>query len=94
MLLLIHLRVADYAKWKPVFDERQASRAEHGGTRHWLYRSADDPNDLIVSIEFPNAQAARSYVEDPSLRQAMGRAGVEGEPHFHYLEELEAVTYS
>ena len=94
MLLLIHLRVADYAKWKPIFDGRQSSRVQHGAKRHWLYRSADDSNDLIVSIEFPSAQAARSYVEDPSLRQAMGRAGVEGEPHFHYLEELEAVTYS
>ena len=93
MVLLIHLRVADYNKWKPVFNERQASRAEHGGTRHWLYRAAEDPNELMVSIEFPNAQAARSYVDDTGLRAAIGRAGVAGEPHFHFLEEVEAVRY-
>ena len=94
MLLLIHLRVADYAKWKPIFDGRQSSRVQHGGKRHWLYRSADDSNDLIVSIEFPSIEAARSYVNDPGLREAMGRAGVAGDPHFHYLEEVEAVKYS
>ncbi len=93
MLLLIHLRVADYNKWKPIFDERQPSRVEHGGSRHWVYRSSEDPNELMVSIEFPNAEAARSYANDPALREAMGRAGVQGAPQFHTLEEVETVRY-
>jgi quinol monooxygenase YgiN len=93
VILLIRIRVADFGTWKPIFDEREASRKEHGGTRHWVYRSSDDPHDLVVSIEFPSARAARSYAEDPTLRDAMARAGVQGPPVFHYLEELEAVTY-
>ncbi len=93
MLLVIHARVADFDKFKPIFDERAPARAGHGATRHWLYRSADDRNDLLVSIEFPSVEAARGFVADPGLREGMGRAGVQGQPEFLFLEELENVTY-
>ena len=93
MLLLIRLRVADYAKWKPVFDERQSSRVQHGGKRHWIYRTAEDGNDVAISVEFPTVAQAKAYVADPGLREAMGRAGVSGQPEFAYLEEAEDRTY-
>jgi len=93
VLLLIRARVADYAKWKSVFDERESTRVQHGGKRHWIYRSADDGNDVAVSIEFATVDQAKAYVADPGLREAMGRAGVSGQPEFAYLEETEAKTY-
>ena len=93
MLLLIRIRVADYAKWKAVFDERESSRRQHGGKRHWIYRSADDGNDVAISIEFATVDQAKAYAADPGLREAMGRAGVSGQPEFAYLEEAEGKTY-
>ncbi len=93
MLLLIRVRVADYAKWKSVFDEREPSRKQHGGKRHWIYRSADDGNDVAISIEFSTVEQAKAYAGDTSLREAMSRAGVSGQPEFAYLGETEAKTY-
>lgn len=93
MLLLIRTRVADYAAWKAVFDERESSRKEHGGTRHWIYRSTDDGNDVRISIEFTTVDQAKAYAADPGLREAMARAGVSGQPEFAYLEEAETKTY-
>ena len=93
MLLLIRIRVADYAKWKAVFDERESSRRQHGGKRHWIYRSADDGNDVAISIEFATVDQAKAYAADPGLREAMGRAGVSGQPEFTYLEEAEEKAY-
>lgn len=93
-MLLVHHRVRDYDAWKPVFDEHQALREQHGAVGHWLYRSADDPNELVVSTEFPSTDAARGFVADPSLRQAMDRAGVEGAPTIVICEEVESVTYA
>ena len=93
MLLLIRLRVADYAKWKPVFDERESSRTQHGAKRHWVYRSAGDGNDVTISVEFSTLDQAKAYAGDPGLRDAMGRAGVAGQPEFAYLEEAEDKTY-
>ena len=93
MHLLIRLKVKDYAKWKTVFDERQPLRVQHGAKRHWLHRSADDGNEVVISIEFPSVEAARGYADDPSLREAMARAGVQGPPTFVFMDDVESVAY-
>ncbi|MDX6646089.1 MAG: hypothetical protein QOK40_1816, partial [Miltoncostaeaceae bacterium] len=49
--------------------------------------------DLVVATEFGSREQAEAFLADPSLREAMGRAGIEGEPHVHMREEIEAVTY-
>ena len=92
-ILVVHHAVRDFAAWKPAFDEHQPFRTAHGAIRHWLYRSPDDPDDLVVAIEFPSAEAALGFLADPSLKEAMERAGVIGEPSVHLREEIEAVEY-
>jgi hypothetical protein len=92
-ILVVHHAVRDYGAWKPAFDEHQPFRTAHGAIRHWLYRSPDDPDDLVVAIEFPSAEAALGFLADPSLKEAMERAGVIGEPSVHLREEIEAVEY-
>ena len=94
MILLVQHRVREFDTWKPVFEqEGSIIRTRHGATRHWLYRSHDDPNDVVVSIEFPTEERARSFVADPSLKEEMGRAGVQGQPTVTFCEEVEAVSY-
>jgi heme-degrading monooxygenase HmoA len=92
-VLVVHHRVRDFDAWKPVFDEHETSRREHRARRHWVYRTADDPNDVIVAVEFVSAEDARAFLEDPSLREAMQRGGVEGEPDVHLRERVEAFDY-
>lgn len=92
-ILVIHHKVRDFEAWKPVFDEHESSRREHGAVRHWVYRTADDPNDVVVAMEFRSQKDARAFLEDPSLREAMERAGVEGEPDIHLREQVEALDY-
>jgi uncharacterized protein (DUF1330 family) len=94
MILLVQHRVRDFTSWKPVFDEQGGMiRTRHGASRHWLYRSLDDPNDVVVSIEFPTEERARSFVADPALKDEMEQAGVEGEPTVTFCEQVEAVSY-
>jgi hypothetical protein len=94
MIILVQHRVRDFASWKPVFDQQGSIiRIRHGATRHWLYRSLDDPNDVVVSVEFPAEERARSFVADPALKQEMELAGVQGQPTVTFCEEIEAVSY-
>jgi hypothetical protein len=79
-VLVVQHKVRDFDAWKPVFDEDESRRREHGAQRHWLYRTVEDPNDVVVAVEFPSVDAARSFTQDPGLREAMQRGGVEGEP--------------
>jgi hypothetical protein len=92
-VLVVQHRVRDFDAWKPVFDEDESRRREHGARRHWLYRTVEDPNDVVVAVEFPPADAARSFTQDPGLPEAMQRGGVEGEVHVHLRDEVEAVEY-
>jgi len=85
--------VADYDKWKPVFDEHGAVRASHGGTGHVLGALPDDPNTVLIINEFATRAGAEAFAADPSLPEAMARAGVTGEPRIEFYELVERVTY-
>jgi hypothetical protein len=64
-VLVVQHRVRDFDAWKPVFDEDESRRRDHGAQRHWLYRTVEDPNDVVVAVEFPSADAARSFTMTP-----------------------------
>jgi heme-degrading monooxygenase HmoA len=91
--LVVHHRVADYDAWKAVFDEHESVRRHHGEIEHRIYRDIQDHNRVIVHNDFPSEDSARAFVEDPSLKEAMARAGVEGEPGVSFIENAERKVY-
>lgn len=74
-MLLIEYRVGDFAEWKAIFDQDPLGRSTHGVTRHRIYQDPDDPNHLMVSLEFPSTDQARSFPTLPALRQVWERSG-------------------
>jgi quinol monooxygenase YgiN len=91
--LVVHHRVRDYDAWKAVFDEHEAVRRSHGEIEHRVYRDLHDRNRVVVHNDFPTEDAARAFLEDPSLSDAMERAGVEGEPGMSFMERPERKVY-
>ncbi len=55
-------------------------RKSAGALSSTVYQSVDDPNEVIVSVEFPTADAAKAFQGSQELREAMQRAGVQGPP--------------
>jgi hypothetical protein len=92
--LVTHFHVRDYDAWKPVFDEQESLRRSHGGIEHRIYRDIHDGNRVVVHNDFPTEQAARSFLEDPKLKAAMARGGVEGEPGASFMERAEQKAYA
>jgi len=92
--LVVHHRVSDYATWKPVFDGHEGVRRSHGEVEHRIYRMHDDPNSVAIHNDFPSVEAARGFMADPSLQDAMERGGVEGEPGSGFLELTERKVYA
>ncbi len=92
--LVIHHRVRDYDVWKAVFDEQEGVRRGHGQIEHRLYRYPGDPNGVAIHNDFPSGDAARGLLADTSLKEAMARGGVEGEPGSGFLALVERKTYS
>ena len=91
--LIVQHHVKDYEQWKPIFDEHEKVRRQHGGTGHRLNRSLDDRNTLVIAIEFETAEGARAFAADPSLKEAMDRAGVDSAPNIYLCEQVEQITY-
>lgn len=86
--LAIRHHVRDYAAWRKVYDEVEELRAQHGCTAQRVMRLPDDGNELFVTHDFPTAEEAGSFAHDPALREAMGRAGVEGAPRIEIFTDV------
>ena len=79
--------VADFDAWKTVYDEHGAVRRELGTTGDRVLRGADDPNEVLVLTYWPARSNAQAFLSDPSLKDAMSRAGVVAEPRIEIYEE-------
>lgn len=90
---VIH-HVRDYDAWKPVFDEHQAVREQHGAQGHAIFRDASDPNLVTIVNRFATAEGAQAFAAHPSLPEAMQRAGVDSAPDIAFLELEEDVQYT
>ncbi len=91
IVLAVRHDVADYDAWKAVFDSFPPS--EGGALFHRINRDLDSPNTIAVVSGFSDAETAHAFVANPDLKDAMGRAGVVGEPRFEFYEEVESVQY-
>ena len=85
--LLIRHKVADYAIWKPLFDEHEATRRANGSQGGRLYRSADDPREVLILLDWDDLLRARLFVDSDDLRMAMQRAGLADQPDVWFLED-------
>ena len=82
--------VANYDEWKLGFDGHESSRRLHGATGH---RLSHDGNTVTVAIDFPDRASAGAFAEDPTLREAMSKAGVIGAPQVDIMDAVESLTY-
>ena len=91
--VIVQHHVTDYDRWFSAFTAHEVVRKQHGATSHSVSRAVDEPNEIVVVTEFATVEGARSFVEHPSLREVMDRAGVEGPRQFWIAEESDARTY-
>jgi len=78
--LTIHHKVNDYASWRKGYDEHEKSRASAGVTNAKVFRSAEDPNDVLIVLDVADVAKARAWLGGADLKAAMEKAGVVG-PH-------------
>jgi hypothetical protein len=76
--------VADYATWREAYDSIDQDRQGMGVTDHAVYRSLDDQNNVTAWHDFASPDAAQSFASSTLLRDAMQRAGVQGQPQIWF----------
>ena len=78
--LFVRHQVADYSKWRQVFDGFGPTQKTLGVQGQAVYQAIDNPNDITVTHEFATLAAAQALGSSPELRSAMHDAGVQGAP--------------
>ena len=86
---LIRHKVEDFERWNLVFDEDAPNREASGSKGGYLFRNADDPNEVVILFEWDDLESVRRYGQTDELREKMQRAGVSDQPAFYFLEEVE-----
>lgn len=87
--LLIRHKVEDYAKWKPVFDDHGSTREAAGSKGGYVFRNANDQNEIVILLEVDDLERCRQLVESEDLKEAMQRSGVADKPDIYYLDEAD-----
>ena len=86
---LVHHRVRDFDAWKQVYDSVRDVQRDGGVRYQRVIRSADDPSMVVVVHEFESGDAAKAFFDNPALRDAMQRAGVdESSLRLEFLDDL------
>ena len=89
LYVLVRSKVADYAKWKPFFDQHGATRQASGSQGGRLFRNAHDPNELVILFEWDTLEKAHQFAQSEDLRERMQQSGVVDQPDVYFLEEVE-----
>ncbi|MFN2439163.1 MAG: hypothetical protein ABR503_08180 [Chitinophagaceae bacterium] len=89
IILQIEHKVANFDGWKKVFDSDPINRKKSGVRRYGIYRRVDDPNYVVINLEFENLKNAEDTLL--ALRNLWGK--VEGtvirNPETRILEKIE-----
>ena len=74
-ILQIEHRVRDFDAWKQAFDSDPVGRKEGGVLRYRVARTADDPNHVLIELEFDEPSKAEAF--RARLRELWGRVGTD-----------------
>ncbi len=91
--VIVQHHVSDYDAWFRVFSDHADTRRRYGATSHTVSRSVTDPNTVLVVNDFATTAGAQAFSADPTLKEAMARAGVDGAPQVWITEDSEVFAY-
>ena len=92
--ILVRHKVADYSRWKEIFDSHLTTRKHAGETGCRLFHNVEDPREIVLLLDWESIEEARKFMNSSELRQRMQEAGVQGTPEIQYLEDARAVHRS
>lgn len=72
-ILRIEHRVPDYDQWKQAFDNDPVGRERMGVRRYRVLRPLDDPNYVMVDVEFGSRREAEDLLA--AMREIWSRDG-------------------
>ena len=93
IILQIEHPVADYNSWKKAFDIDPVNRKQSGVKRYRIFRQTDNPNYVIIELEFDKLDEAKKLL---AALQGIWKQ-IEGKiitgPKARIIEMVESIQY-
>jgi len=83
--LLVRHRVADFDRWKAVFDGHAAAQRAAGITVTRVMRNVEDPGEVILLFDVEDVERAKAFVFSPQVPGAQQESGVLDRPDIYFL---------
>ncbi len=84
-LMIVRHKVKDFAVWKTAFDSHKSAQASAGLSNPRVFRSADDPNEIVVLFDAQDIAKAKAFGAAADLKASMMAAGVIDKPDAYFL---------
>ena len=91
--LIVRHKVTDYALWKSVFDEHSKVRKDAGSEGGKLFRSSENPNEMLIMFKWRDIDSAKKFANSNNLKEVMIEAGVIDKPDMYFVEKLKELHY-
>jgi len=85
-IMIVHHSVRDYAAWRPAYDAHEAARRAAGLTNGRVFRSTEDPNDILILFDTSDRRRAEEFGGSEDLKSAMQNSGVIGQPKIRFAD--------
>ena len=85
IIVLVKQKVANFAKWFPVYEAHDSVRVAYGLHNFVVGRGIKDSNTVMVALHVDDTIKAKEFAMSPGLMEAMKKAGVIGKPTFIYV---------
>ena len=94
-ILHVEHAISDFDVWKRAFDSDPVQREQSGVRRYRVFRPADDPNYIMLDLEFDSSSEAQSFRAALEGLWGSGRAApaLVGSPQARILETVESKQY-
>ncbi len=96
-MIILHIEhpIRDFDSWKKGFESDPAGRERSGVRRYQILRPIDDPNYVMIDLEFENTMAAEALLA--KMREVWQSAAAPllgGTPQARIGEVVESRVYS
>jgi hypothetical protein len=69
-------KVADFVKWKSVFDSHSGAHREAGLSLEHLWKGAEDPNEVFYIFIVADIDKTKAFISTPDAEETARRSGV------------------
>ena len=85
-VMIVHHAVRDYAAWRPAYDAHEATQRAACLTNGRVFRSTEDPNDILLLFDTSDRRRAEEFGGSDDLKPAMQNSGVIGQPKMRFAD--------